>query len=39
MIERGVWRKTERKRYPATEDLLEIRWYLRSREMAPTGQD
>ena len=27
MIERGVWRKTDRKRYPATEDLLEISGY------------
>ena len=27
MIERGVWRKTDKKRYPATEDLLEISGY------------
>ena len=31
-------RQTER-RYPATEDLLEISGYSRSREMALTGQD
>ena len=27
MIERGVWRKTDKKRYPTTEDLLEISGY------------
>ena len=27
MIERGVWRKTDRKRYPTTEDSLEISGY------------
>ena len=27
MIERGAWRKTDRKRYPTTEDLLEISGY------------
>ena len=39
MIERRVWRKTDRKRYPETEDLLKISGYSRSREMAPTAQD
>ena len=29
MIERGVWRKTDRKRYPTTEDLSEISGYLK----------
>ena len=38
MIERKVWRKTE-KRYPITEDSLEISGYSRSREIALTGQD
>ena len=37
MIERGVWRKTER-RYAATENLLEISGYSRSRKMALTAQ-
>ena len=37
MIDRGVWRKTERG-YLTTEDLLEICGYSRSREMGPTGQ-
>ena len=39
MIERGIWRKEKEKRYPITEDLLEISGYSRSGEMGPTGQD
>ena len=38
IIERGVWRKTDRKKIPK-EILLEISGYSREREMALTGQD
>ena len=39
MIERGVGKRQIGRRYPATEDLLEISGYSISKEMAPTGQD
>ena len=39
MIERGVGEKQTERGYPITEDLLEISGYLRSKEMAHTGQD
>ena len=39
MIEREVWRKQIEREYPATEDLLELSRYSRSKEMAPAGQD
>ena len=39
MMERGVWRKQTERGYPVTEDLLEISGCLRSKEIAPTGQD
>ena len=39
MIDREVWKKTERKKYLMTEDYLETNGYSRSREMGLTGQD
>ena len=39
MIERGFGERQIERRHPATEDLLEISGYSRSREMALTGQD
>ena len=38
LIERGVWRKTDRKKIPYNKNLLDIFGYSRSREMALTGQ-
>ena len=39
MIEQGAWRKTDRKRIPSNRRLIGNKWYLRSKEMGPTGQD
>ena len=36
---RTIHSKQTERGYPVTEDLLEISGYLRSKEMAPTGQD
>ena len=38
-LKEGFGEKQKEKRYPATEDLLEISGYSRSREMTLTGQD
>ena len=39
MIDREVWRKTERKNIPSDRRLIETSGYSRSREMELTGQD
>ena len=39
MIDRGVWRKTDRKRIPNNRRLIGNMWVCKSREMGPTGQD
>ena len=38
MIDRGVWRKIDRKTYQTTEDLLEISGSSKLKEMVPTEQ-
>ena len=39
MIDRGVWRETDRRGYLTAEVLLEISGYSKSREKELTGQD
>ena len=39
MIKRGLEEKQTERGYPVTEVLFEKSGYLRSKEMAPTGQD
>ena len=39
MIDREVWRKTERKKIPNDGRLIGIKWVFKIREMGVTGQD
>ena len=38
MIDRGVWRKVDRKNIQMTEDLLGINGFSKIKEMVPTEQ-
>ena len=38
MIDRGVWRKVDRKKYQTTEDSLGISGFSKLKEMVPTEQ-
>ena len=39
MIERGVWRKTDREKIPSNRRLIGNKWVFKIKEMVLTGQD